>query len=329
MTIEKYPLIEKGGSIVLDRYVVCDGYHSGAAIHVVTHSHLDHLKGIKESLKQKTILIMTQATKDLIEAIYRRKIKGNILTIPYEYRFILPNDEIVLCKADHIIGAAQVLYRKRNKTILYTGDFRLPGTPIVNAEILITEATYGLPNQNRPPVEDIKKALIELVEKYSSETPVYIYGFHGKLQEVMELLRKEGIKNPFVTHEKVYNITRICIKHGMKIDNVFLDSSKEGRRILKEKQYIYFAHTSFKEKIRKNCCKVTLTGWEFREKIRKISNFNYIVALSDHSDFRQLIEYIKECKPKKVIIDACRSNSARVLAKYIIRNLNIKAIAMP
>lgn len=328
MITEKYPLIEKGGAIILDRYVVCDGYHSGAAIHVVTHSHLDHLGGIKESLKQK-ILIMTQATKDLIEAIYRRELKGNILTIPYEHRFILPNDELILYKADHIIGAAQVLYKKRDRTILYTGDFRLPGTPVVNAEILITEATYGLPSQNRPPIEDIKRALVELVEKYASEKPIYIYGFHGKLQEVMELLRKEGIKNPFVTHEKVYNITKVCIKHGMRIDNVFLDNSKEGCRILKEGQYIYFAHTSFREKIRKNHCKITLTGWEFREKIRKINDLNYIVALSDHSDFRQLIEYIRECKPEKVIIDAYRSSSARVLAKYVMRNLNIKAVAMP
>ena len=72
-----------------------------------------------------------------------------------------------------------------------------------------------------------------------------------------------------------------------------------------------------------------VTGWEFKEPIRKISNGEYVVALSDHADFDDLLSYVEECEPKIVITDNYRVGEAETLAREISRKLKIKAVAMP
>ncbi|MCJ7713781.1 hypothetical protein MUO66_04920, partial [Candidatus Bathyarchaeota archaeon] len=52
-------------------------------------------------------------------------------------------------------------------------------------------------------------------------------------------------------------------------------------------------------------------------------------ALSDHSDFEELIEYIKLSKPKKVITDNYRVKHGEILAREINKRLGIPAMAMP
>jgi Cft2 family RNA processing exonuclease len=74
--------------------------------------------------------------------------------------------------------------------------------------------------------------------------------------------------------------------------------------------------------------RICLSGWEFRSACRQISHNEHVVALSDHSDFDGLIEYVKRSKPKRVITDNFRSNGES-LAREINRQLGIRAVAMP
>jgi predicted metal-dependent RNase len=54
-----------------------------------------------------------------------------------------------------------------------------------------------------------------------------------------------------------------------------------------------------------------------------------LVALSDHSDFNGLIEYVRRCKPKRVVTDNYRVSHGVTLAREISRRLGIPAVAMP
>jgi len=61
----------------------------------------------------------------------------------------------------------------------------------------------------------------------------------------------------------------------------------------------------------------------------KIGEREYLVALSDHSDFDGLIEYVKRSKATQVITDNYRMSHGAVLAKEIRKRLGVFAVPMP
>jgi putative mRNA 3-end processing factor len=71
-----------------------------------------------------------------------------------------------------------------------------------------------------------------------------------------------------------------------------------------------------------------VSGWEFHTPCRQIGEREHLVALSDHSDFDGLIEYVKRSRAKQVITDNYRSNGD-ALAKEIRKRLGVCAVAMP
>jgi hypothetical protein len=75
------------------------------------------------------------------------------------------------------------------------------------------------------------------------------------------------------------------------------------------------------------CSKISVSGWEFHSPCRQIGTREHVVALSDHSDFDGLIEYVRRSNPN-AIMDNYRSYG-EVLAKEINRRLGIRAVAMP
>jgi len=257
--------------------------------------------------------------------------KGNIKTLNYEEPLIYEDEKLTLHFADHILGTAQVLVEDAKGTkILYTSDFRLPKTPIIHADVLVMEATYGNPMQVRPFETVVENALISLVERGLKQGPVYVFGYHGKLQEVMQILRNANVDAPFIVPEKVFRISKICEKHGMKLGRYLLFSEEEAQLMMREKDsFIAFYHMNSRRYIGKDALRIFVSGWEFSSPCRQIGDNEHIIALSDHSDFRGLLQYVKESKPKLVITDNYRVGAAKTLAKQIEKRLRIPAKPLP
>jgi len=72
-----------------------------------------------------------------------------------------------------------------------------------------------------------------------------------------------------------------------------------------------------------------VSGWEFNSACCQVAEKEYVVALSDHSDFDGLVEYVRRSKPKVVITDNFRANRAETLAKEIRKRFGIQALALP
>lgn len=321
--------IGKSGAILLGKYVACDGFEAEREVGVITHAHSDHVAGFKASLKEYEHIVMTKATKDLLEAL-KGKIDTPILTLDYGEPLPYKGDLVILQPANHIIGAAQVLVEdEEGFRLLYTSDFRLPGTPILEADVLVIDATYGSPKCVRPPLSEVYDALVKLTIQGLRSGPVHIYGFHGKLQESMEILRSAGIKEPFIATRRVYAVTRVCSKHGMKIGEVLCLGTAEAEEAMKSGSYVLFKHAGRSMGGGDGSTHIRLTGWEFSGTHRVIGDKSYHVALSDHADFNQLLTYVEAAKPKLVVTDNKRIGSAITLAREIERRLGISAIPLP
>jgi len=325
--------INKKGAVLLGKYIACDSVDLTRPIRVVTHVHYDHLNGLQQSLRNCEKVVMTPATKDLLQVLRGPSslINGNIKTLSYGKTLRTRNECLTLCPADHILGAAQVLVEDEEGTrCVYTGDFRLTQTPIIEADVLVIEATYGNPFQIRPFEKLVENALISLVESGLKYGPVYIFGYHGKLQELMQILHQNKVTMPFIVPEKVFKASKICERHGMRLGKYLLSSDEEAKALIeKNDAYVAFYHMNSRRYVGKDALRINVSGWEFSSPKRQIADNEHIIALSDHADFHGLLNYVRESNPKLVITDDYRVGDAKVLAKEITKRLGIKAKPMP
>jgi len=176
----------------------------------------------------------------------------------------------------------------------------------------------------------VRNLLVSVVEEGLKHGTVYVFGYHGKLQEVMQVLYNAGVKAPFVVPERVFHVSKVCEKHGMRFGRLMLSREREAKELLEtDSSCIAFYHMASAGKVGLGSFRVYVSGWEFNSPCRKISEKKYVVALSDHSDFDGLIAYVRRSKPKLVITDNFRAGHAETLAKQIRKRFGISAMALP
>ncbi|MEM4243831.1 MAG: MBL fold metallo-hydrolase [Candidatus Bathyarchaeia archaeon] len=326
--------VSERGAVLLGESVACDAFDAERLFHVVTHAHADHLSGLRKSIRSGKRVLMTAATRDLAEIIYGPLPHNgsSVEAMDYGKAVEYDGERVTLVKADHILGAAQVLVENSaGARVAYTGDFRVDGTePLTDCDVMVVEATYGNPACKRSFGLDVKELLISLVEKNLRYGTVYVFGYYGKLQEIMQILHEADVSVPFVMPERVYRVSKVCEQHGMRLGNLTLASAKEGRELLDGNlPCVAFYHMNARNSVGLHASRICVSGWEFHSPCKQIGEREYLVAFSDHSDFQGLLEYVERCKPKQVITDNYRVSHGETLAKEISRRLGIPAVAMP
>jgi len=256
---------------------------------------------------------------------------NNVKALNYNEVLEHVDERVTLHHAEHILGAAQVLIEdEKGARIVYTGDFRMSSTPILESDILVLEATYGNPFQVRPFQKVVEHALVSLVESALKDETVYVFGYHGKLQEVMQILTANHLNVPFITPEKIFQMSKVCEKYGMRLGNVLSSSEDEAKEIVdRNEPHISFHHMNARRHVGRDAFRICVSGWEFSGPRRQIGEKEHIIALSDHADFNGLLRYVKESKPKLVITDNYRVGDAEVLAREIQKRFAIPARALP
>ena len=326
--------VSRRGAVLLGDSVACDAFDDNRPLHVVTHVHADHLIGLRRSLRSGKKVLMTAATRDLIGVVGRSLSlsDSSVKLLGYGEAVRYFGERVTLVKADHILGAAQVLVEdSEGNRVGYTGDFRVDGTePLVNCDELVVEATYGNPSFKRAFKVDVKELLVSMVEKRLRYGTVYVFGYHGKLQEVMQILHCANVSVPFVMPEKVFRVSKVCEAHGMRLGCLSLSTDNDGRELLGGNlPCVAFYHMNSRKYVGLDSSRICVSGWEFHTPCRQIGEREHLVALSDHSDFCGLLEYVKRCNPKRVITDNYRVSHGVTLAKEINKRLGIPAVAMP
>ena len=254
-----------------------------------------------------------------------------IVRINYGDEFKVSDYVLKFIKSEHIPGTTQVqIELPSGEVAVYTSDFKKPGekTPILKADYLVIDAVYGSPSFVREFDDYIEEVLVDLVKELLSRGPVYIYGYYGKIQEVMQLLREYGIDAPYLVTPRHYRLCKVAELFGMKFGDYVLSGTSEADDIMRDGWYVFFSHISrrFNGVVGNH---VILSGWEFRRPYRRLGSRRWLVAFSDHSDFRGLIKYVKESGAKEVLINTVRSTGAEEFRDYVIRKLGVKAYLLP
>ena len=265
----------------------------------VSHAHADHLGAHRE-------VILSAPTARLMQARMGGERLENILPFGEARTFAggkVPY-QLTLLPAGHIFGSAMSLIEAGGESLLYTGDFKLrrglsaePCEPR-HADILIMETTYGRPHYRFPPTEAILSGITRFCRETldNDETAVLLGYSLGKSQELLCGLANAGL--PIMLHNTVHKLTQIYEQFGQCFPAYerFDATIAKGKVILCPPNAASSALLRRLGKVRT----AMLTGWAVDPNCRFRSQADAAFPLSDHADFPDLIEMVKQVAPKKV-----------------------------
>jgi putative mRNA 3-end processing factor len=338
MTIErlrKKASITNEGAILVGNHIACDGADLNKPISIFSHAHGDHVKQFESALSSCEAVLVTKETKNLLIAdrgnwlLKRRNLIELALGEEYEYK----DTKVTLHPATHMLGSCQVrCVNGDGDEVVYTGDFSYPNTPVLKADVLVTEATYGTPGAVRTmSYKDLMKLLISITkEGVGNQKSVDIIAHPGKIQCIMNNLADSGIDVPFLATAKDLKWAEVYRQYDRKMGNIYDIRTSEALEIRKSNHpYITFHRFGGRIPATLNHVRIRASGFGARDEYYEVTKDNHVLALSDHADFQGLIEYIKKSDPKLVVTDWSRCDMAGELAEFIRGSLGIEAVALP
>ena len=210
--------------------------------------------------------------------------------------------------AGHCLGSAMLLAEDAQGSFLYTGDFKLgasltaPQAQPRRADVLVMESTFGRPNYRLPPRPEVIEQLLEAVHQAFAEgrTPVLHAYALGKSQEVTKILTTHGI--PVQQHRDVWAISQVYEKCGVELATGNADvTCYEGRPL--EGHTIVTTPKGMKTHRLAGLgttYSISVTGWAADPSAKYRLKVDLALPLSDHADFDELIEMVRQVEPKRV-----------------------------
>ena len=265
----------------------------------ISHAHADHFARHGQALCSTLTAKLLRARFNMAEARLEGVDFGQIID-PDGFRLrMLP--------AGHIAGSAMlhVTRKKDSATLLYTGDFKARSgrtTEPVNflqADTLIMETTFGLPNLVFPSAMEVDAAVLRFVQDtlVDGDTPV-LFGYSlGKAQEALALLAENGI--PALSHPKVAEMTEVCRAAGIWLPEprVFEGFALEGHVVVAPPNAV----SAKLLRGLKSKRTAMLTGWALQPGSIYRYRVDQVIPMSDHADHAGLHECVTRVRPKRVL----------------------------
>ena len=184
---------------------------------VVSHGHSDHARpGHGEVLATpETLAIMRLRLGEGAGGVQRPLAWGEAVEIGGVTVWLAP--------AGHVLGSAQVVLEHEGRRVVYTGDYKRRPDPTcagfapVACDVLITEATFGLPVFRHPPAAAEVARLLRSRELFPERCHVVGAYSLGKAQRVIALLREAGYGRPVYLHGALGPMCALYEAHGVRL----------------------------------------------------------------------------------------------------------------
>ncbi|MFX0132718.1 MAG: MBL fold metallo-hydrolase [Candidatus Hodarchaeota archaeon] len=227
---------------------------------VLSHCHADHSCGLPYLYSGTAAprLLTTPPTIDLANLIILdtiklsryflpygnhelSRMKENTKTIKYKKVKIKNGVSLTFYNAGHIPGSALTLLEIDGKRILYTGDFNLTNTRLVNnahidlpdLDYVIIESTYAL--EEHPDRLQTEREFVQSVTEINENDGIVLVPAFGvsRSQEILLILTKYNIKYPIHIDGMARAASRIIKNHPdyIKDLNLFKSALKKGKFI--------------------------------------------------------------------------------------------------
>jgi len=314
------------GSICLGSTVTCDGFAEGFPVRVQTHVHDDHM--IKfETSKGLQDLVMRPETYSLlvVEKNADLEYRDNFHRLACGQAFELEDgSQLRLLPSNHMLGACQVtMERKDGLRIGYSSDFGWPLREVIEVDQLVVDSTYGNPRSIRNYTQaQAEGCLSRLVFEQLRQGPVHIYAHRGTIERVLHVLG-DNIGVPMLATARLTKEIEVYQNYGLPAGKLLPSDSEIGRLAMQEKSFVhlYSKGDGFGNEPMGGTS-ITCSAYmvESNNPLLQYSDRAYRVALSNHADFNETLEYVKATGARKVVTDNTRNNGCE-LALAINRRL--------
>jgi len=184
---------------------------------LITHAHSDHARPGHGAVlaTRETLALMTRRLGEGRAGQSQQALApGELLS--------LNGVRVTLFPAGHILGSAQVLLEWRGCRVVITGDFSPRPQPTcaafapISCDLLVTEATFGLPVFRHPQAEGEMARLLSSLALFPERTHVVGAYTLGKAQRLMALLRGAGYDRPIYLHGALFPVTEVYQAFGQE-----------------------------------------------------------------------------------------------------------------
>jgi putative mRNA 3-end processing factor len=183
---------------------------------VVTHGHADH------AIAGHGAVLATPETLEILRLRYGAQAADSLHPLAFGERVEVGGVQVSLHPAGHVLGSAQVCLQHRGLRAVYTGDFKRGPDPtcapfeVVPADLLILEATFGLPIFHHPPPQEVIAKLRASMALFPERTHLIGAYALGKCQRLIALLRAAGFDRPIWVHGALAGMIELYRRHGFE-----------------------------------------------------------------------------------------------------------------
>jgi DNA ligase-1 len=267
----------------------------------ISHAHSDHVG-------RHNTTFFSETTMRLMQVRYGLKKNGVFHARPLREVFEWEGWELRLLPAGHIVGSAMLhLTRKSDgATLLYTGDYKLRAglssvpCELLQADTLIMETTFGVPQFVFPPIEETVAKLLGFVDQTinAGGTPVLLGYSLGKAQEILRALAESV--HPVMVHKSVWDMTEAVAGDLGKLPayKLFDAANARGHVLVFPPGH----QKALPQKGIHGCRTAMFTGWALRASARYQYRVDEMFPLSDHADYPELLETVETVKPRRVYL---------------------------
>jgi Cft2 family RNA processing exonuclease len=219
---------------------------------------------------------------------------------PVEWRGV----RLTTYPAGHCLGSAMLLAEEGERSLLYTGDFKLApsataeAAELPRADVLVMECTFADPNYRIAPRDAVVARLVEGVAAAIDEgkTPVVHAYVLGKAQEVTRLLTSAGF--PVLQHPSIYEVSQVYEACGVELGDCrgYPGKAEPGQVVIAPPRGM----RNYRVPNLGPTVSFAVTGWAMDPSTKYRLGVDHAIPLSDHADFDQLLETVERVAPQEI-----------------------------
>ncbi|HEX4296689.1 MAG TPA: ligase-associated DNA damage response exonuclease [Devosia sp.] len=260
---------------------------------IITHGHADHAR------YGHGAVLATPDTIAIMKVRYGEDCAGRFEELSYGETVRIGGVAISLHPAGHILGSAQVRLEHQGQRIVVTGDYKRLADrtaqpfELVECDLLVTEATFGLPVFQHPrPADEIGRLLRSLAAFPERAHVVGCYAL-GKAQRVISLLRESGYDAPIYLHGAMLRLCALYEERGVALGE--LRPSLDVPKAELAGQIVIAPPSAIKDRWSRRLPDPVLavaSGWMSVKQRARQSGVELPLVISDHADWNELRQTI-------------------------------------
>ena len=187
---------------------------------IITHGHADHARSGHGAV------LATPDTIAIMKVRYGEDCADRFEPLEFGVPLAIDDVTITFHPAGHILGSAQVLVEQGGQRVVVTGDYKRLADrtaqpyELVDCDLLVTEATFGLPVFQHPhPGVEIARLLKSVADQPERAHLIGCYAL-GKAQRVIALLRDAGWDAPIYLHGAMLQLCALYEELGVSLGDL-------------------------------------------------------------------------------------------------------------